>query len=302
MDRYSLVKQNAQLIDRLGFNLVSVADTRSCFDIIAERNGVIMLLKVVKNIDSVNESSVESLKKLGLFFNADTFIIGSKHKGQKISDDASLARHGVSCVSESALEYMITSGNSVAKSEKFSGAKYKIDGIALKRLRNLCGMSMRKLAGAVGISKDSIYRYERGEAYATKDSVKRLESFFKNKMAYEEQLTSEISERKGYNYKKLNGSLNVKFFELGSAPFELLGKREYRYEVGQSLDSRTLYKLSILYKDIAELLKNDYPFFITKGGSRRSINGIAVLSKGELQKIANEDQLISAIESRSQIH
>jgi putative transcriptional regulator len=298
MDKQALVKRNVHLLDKLGFNQVSVADIHSCFDILAEKNGFVVMLKVVKNIDSLNESSVSALKKLGRFLDADTFVIGYMHKGERLADDSSLDRRGVSCISENALEYMLISGDRIAQSEKFCGAKYKIDGAALKRMRMLCGISMRGLAEVVGISKDSIYRYEKGEAYATRDYVDRLERFFKNRLAYGEQSTTALQARQKYKYKKLNENLDMQFLELGCAPFELLGKHENRYEVGERLDPRTIGKLSILYKGMAELLKRDYPFFITDKTRRTSINGVAVLRKKELKSIYEEDELINLISSK----
>ncbi len=299
MDKKSMVKKNSALLDSLGFAQVDVTETHSCFDIMAERNGRIVLLKIVKNIDSVNGQSIEALKKLSKFLEADTFIIGSMHKGEKLSDTSSLYRRGLPCISGGALEYTLTGGEMLAKSDRFKGAKYRIDGAALRRMRKLCGMSMKQLAEAVGVSKDSIYRYERGEAYATSEYMLRLESFFKSKLWYSDGPRPIENKGSASEYKRLNDKLDVLFMDSGGAPFEMLGKRAYRYEIGRYADARTLNKLSSLYKGIAELLEHDYPFFISTNGRHRSVNGIAILTNDELGAVQNEDELITIISSRS---
>jgi putative transcriptional regulator len=298
MDRKSLVRRNARMLDKLGFSQISVADTRSCFDILAEKNGSVLLLKVVKNVDSLNRTSTDALKKLGEFLDAETFIIGYMNKGVKLPEDSSLDRHGVACISGSALEYTLVSGDRPVQREKFMGARYKIDGQALKRLRSLYGVSMRELAEMLGISKDSIYRYEKDEAYATSDYVEKLERFFKNRITYGELSGTRAKGKQRYAYKKLNDKLEMEFIELGGAPFELLGKRSNRYEVGECMDPRTIEKLSVVYKQLAELLKNDYPFFIAEKAKRSKVNGIPVLTKKELLAVADEKELVSLIDSK----
>jgi predicted transcriptional regulator len=295
MDREELLMKYSRLLERYGFSETYAYNMRSSFDIISRKRDRIMILKLVDNIDSLGEGEASSLRKLGGFFDADVFVVFNKYKGKGTGKDLVFTRHGVDCISNSTFESVLN-GKRPPKAQRFIGAKFKIDASELKRLRTLQNMSMKSLSTIVKVSKDSIYRYEKGEAFAKGPALKKLEAFFKtNVIEVPENTTAQpIS----YKYHKINESLDIDFINVGASPFHMLGKRHSRYEIGIEADSRTMKKMADFYKSFSSVLDEDYQFFIAHKTIRERIYGIPVLTKEELSRIKEEKELIDAISSK----
>jgi len=290
------VDKQLRLLEQNGFANLSATKFRSFFDIIALKKGRVLLLKLVDNIDSVSSEQAIALKKLGAFFNGEAFVIGKNRKGRQISDDVRLQRHGVSCISYDTLE-LVLNNTHIKMAERFVGTKCTIDGTALRRLRRLSGLSMRGLGSLVGLSKDSIYRYENNAQGITEANLAKLEKFFSTPLSILEE-SGEASQR----YCKFMDFDGMSMLQLNKDPFELLAKGNSRYEVGRTANGRTMSKWAELYLTINKIF-GDYPFFASRG--RRgscSINGVPIIGMEELKKAETEEDLIELVTTRSRFY
>ena len=294
MDRDALFRKYSKLLDRYGFSETYTNGLRSSFDIISKKRDRIVILKFVENIDSLSQTEADTLKKLDNFFNADVFVLFKNYKGGKPEKDRMFTRHGVSCISYSTFEDTLN-GAKITQAQKFMKRKYRIDSSELKRLRKMQDLSAKELSRLVKVSKDTIYRYEKG-GYAKELSINRLQSFFKTNL--EEVGSIQKSEHK-YEYQMMGENLDLGFLELNASPFEMLAKKNFRYEIGKESDARTMKKIASFYKRFSEVLNEDNPFFVSyKEKTRENFEGIPVLSKRELERIKNEKELLDVIESR----
>lgn len=282
-------------MDRYGFSEAVAKDFRSCFDIVSSRNGRITFVKVVENIDSLTMEDARALDKLGDFFDANRFIVFRSYKGRVSPKGTSFTRHGMECVSERDFESVLN-GTELKHAERFTGAKYRVDAAKLRELRRIYNISIRKLSESVGVSKDSIHRYEKGDAYATGESLKRLEKFFNVKLSYGPTTGSASRTERREHVRP--GPMFVKRVTVGSPPFSVLAKGGFRYEIGPSSDTRTMKKLAAFYRRAEGVLDHDYMFFISGSQRRGSIDGTPVLSRAELSRIEDEGSLIELITSR----
>ena len=296
MKREQHIGEGIASMEGYGFSVVHIGRLRSCFDVLAEKKNRILMLKFVKNIDSMEEDESAALKKLGAFFGAEVMVVGSIRKGHAMEDEVQFTRRGLPCISISSLE-SVAGGRRMATAERSVRVKYKIDRNLLKRLRKLSGLSIRALAMATGISKDSVYRYERGDSYATYRNLGILESFFGEKLLDDR---NDPYGRSTQAYSRSFKRFGAQFVEIEAAPFSIVGKGRFRYEAGVQANSRTMKKRADLYGRIAEVLGGDYPFFMTTGkGQPDRIYGIPAVSKLELDKIEDEGELISLITERA---
>ena len=284
-------------MERIGFSVAYAGNLRSCFDVIAEKKGRILILKFVRNIDAIEGSSAAALKKLSAFFDGEAMVVGSIRKGSRLEEGVRFSRHGVPCVSASSLEY-VAGGGRLATAEKFVKARCKIDGSVLRRLRKISGLSMRALARASGVSKDSIYRYESGSPHAKADNLRVLEDFFGEQLS--EKADTPPPGPAAPPYRRINGRLDVGFISMHSAPFAMVGKGRFRYEASVQANGRTMRKMAALYGRLSDVLGDDYSFFITaERDPRHRIHGIPALKKSELERTCNEEELIALISGRA---
>jgi len=285
-----------KLLEQNGFATLSATNFRSFFDTIAAKKGRVLVLKFIDDIDAVSADHARALKKLSSFLDGETFVIGKKRKGKQIADNLKLQRHGVSCITYDTLELVL--GNvHIKKVERFIGARCVVDGTTLRKLRKLSGLSTRKLGSTVGLSKDSIYRYENNMQAITKANLAKLESFFATPLSSPEENES-VSQR----YCRFMDFDGVSMLQLSKDPFEILAKGNSRYEIGRTANERTMSKWAGLYLALNQMF-GDYPFFITKNKrGKNSLNGVPIISKEELNNTTTEGSLLELVTTRSKFY
>ncbi|MCL4388642.1 MAG: helix-turn-helix domain-containing protein [Candidatus Marsarchaeota archaeon] len=286
--RDRLISSIARALEARGFSHISVGNMHSCFDIIAEKRGSKLLIKAVADIDSISKSDVEDLLKLAGFFNAYAYVVGSRRKGLPFPKGIGFMRYGVTCIGAPDLEAALD-GSIINISKKFSGVSIQVSGPELKHLRRLVGLSIRELASTVGISKESIERYESGSGKAHSANLKKLEEFFGGKL-------SENSAAQQANF-RYAATGSIRFLSIRNAPFDAIAKKRFRYEAKEkSASMHTLYKVASFYSKVTEAFDDDHPFFIvSKGSPTGRLKGIPVLTKESLKKMIDEDELLNAV-------
>ena len=295
MDKGTLIRRYSRMLECYGFSGVSAFGMRSSFDIISEKKGKVTILKFVDNIDSLGKPEAETLKKLNSFFDADVFVIFKSYKGNKEERQSIFSRHGVDCVSQDCFEALLN-GSEIPRAQRFMSAKYRINPVELKKLRKMQNMSLRKLSSVLDISKDTIYRYEHGSTFATGTKLKKLENFFKTEITEPNEISKPQMSPK---YHKINPDLDINFMDVGAAPFRVLGKKNFRYEISTVADARTMKKLAAFYTNLSAILEQDYLFFMSEGiDTRESFDGVPVLTTAELKKIKDEKELIDIISAK----
>ena len=261
------VAASARLIDVYGFEHVDIASVRTCFDILAERRGRMLILKFVENINSVTPTEATALHKLQDFLKADALVVASHGRDEKLSDDEYYTRNGIKCLSVDAFEDYLN-GVGIPKAQKFIRGRRRLDSSKLRLERGLSGLSIRKLAGIVGISKDSLSRYEHGDAYVRESTLKKLETFFSSSLsASEPAIGSEaLGRTRMENSAAEKNGLALRAFSRfidNAPPFALLAEKSIRYEIGITDDSRTIKRLAAAYREIGKILSNDRQFIIS---------------------------------------
>ncbi|MEM0149407.1 MAG: helix-turn-helix domain-containing protein [Candidatus Micrarchaeaceae archaeon] len=295
------VAASAHLIDVYGFAYADIASVRTCFDILAERHGRMLILKFAENINSVTPREATALHKLQDFLKADALVVASHGGEGKLSDDSYYTRNGIKCLSIDAFEDYLN-GVGVPKAQKFFRGKRRLDSSKLRLERGLSGLSIRKLAGIVGISKDSLSRYEQGDAYVRESTLKKLEAFFSSSLsagestANHEMPSSAHAERSGPGTKGFTLRAFNSFID-NAPPFALLAEKSIRYEIGITDDSRTIKRLAAAYGEISRILSGDRQFIISDLMKSKSLNGVPILTKKE-SKMLNELQLLELVDSR----
>ncbi|MEM0154513.1 MAG: helix-turn-helix domain-containing protein [Methanothrix sp.] len=277
-----------KLIERAGFSCVSVSNFHAPFDIIAEKNGRIVIMKTVNNIDSITPEDGRSLGKLSSFFDAEAYVIGKTYKNTKIEESKVFTRHGISCISTDTVEVMLYNGN-FKQARKFFSEKVEINGPELKRLRKLSGMSMRQLSRSSGVSVDSIYRYEHGFTSASPENLEKLESALSSKLGVTYHMGSTP---------KPNPVSGISIFEINKEPFNKGFKEKNRFEFAELADLRTLKKWSEFYSKFNEVF-DDIQFIMTNTELRNNIFGIPTIKKSEIYSISDEQELYDIAAERS---
>ena len=160
------MKMKSDLIDRLvgilssaGFQFVDCRGSRSSFDILARCKDVIFLVKALSNIEALNQKGVQELKFVASVLAAVPIVVGERMKSTVLSNGVVYDRYGACVLNPSTFKQLIH--NTLPKIYSTRGNYcVRVDSRMLSEMRKRSGLTQEELASRIGVSKQSLYRYE----------------------------------------------------------------------------------------------------------------------------------------------
>ncbi len=289
MDKAQLQKEVAKALEADGFKAVSTQGIRSHVDIVAQKRGEKVMVKIVRNIDAITKEEAETLYRAAKFLDSRPVVAGLVSHNGKLEKGMRYSRFSIECFEASDLVSMLESTHYVAS--KSCGVKVLVDGLRIKKLRKLKGLSMRELAQEAHISASAIYKHERSCSFASLELAQGLESVLGSSIT----LNVEIEKNGPETKPRLLGSSTVKFITLNNSPFGMLAKGNNYYPVGFESDARTMQKKALFFKDLRNSFENNFPFFVSKHERAKDIDGIRVVPEKRLSGISSEDELLELV-------
>ncbi len=173
MRKQELVSQVIETLKEADFNISRVVPYGSyCFDIAASRK-LVLMLKILINVDSMYPAQAEQLKRLCHLISAYPLIIGDRTRTEKIEDDVVHERYDLPALNIDTLRMLVENSSMPLIFGTKGGYYVQIDGEALRRERKRKGLSLRQVAERIGVSRESVYSYEHG-GNATVDTAMAL--------------------------------------------------------------------------------------------------------------------------------
>jgi len=168
MNRTEILGNVESLFEDAGFHLSRRCCTKpSCFDFVARREDSILFTKVQPNIGNIYEKDAYGLTTLSDAFHATSLFICEKTRNKPIEDDTLYMRYGVRAITLRTLEDALFQGFGPLIEAGPGGYYVKLDGEAIRKERLEKGLSIGKVAEVLGVSRRTLYGYERGMAKAS---------------------------------------------------------------------------------------------------------------------------------------
>ena len=156
------------VLKEAGFNVSEKCCSRpSCFDFAARKNGTVILVKVQLDIDNLSLGDSLELKAISECVSAASLLVGERAREKPLEDDTVYSRYEVSAVTPKTFESTIISKNYPLIHAGPGGYYVEIHSEAIKKRRQELGLSVGEMAEMVGISRRTLYGYERGMAKAS---------------------------------------------------------------------------------------------------------------------------------------
>jgi len=178
LERSQLVSEVEELLQGTSFSVSSRCDIKSaCFDLAARRlsDKILVLLKILLNIDSLQKLHAFELRVLANYLQAAPLLVGQRcRRHGQIPDGVVYERHGIPAVNPQTARNLLVEGL-LPLVYAFRGGLYvKLNSERLRAVRETYNLSLRELAREVGVSRRTIYDYERGETDASLETAMRL--------------------------------------------------------------------------------------------------------------------------------
>ena len=158
-----------------GFYVSQVCCSRqSCFDFATRKNDTAVLVKVTSDVDAFSPHSARELKVIASRVSAASLLISQQAHGKPLEDDTVYSRNGIFVVTEKTIRNIALKTANPLIYAGPGGYSVEVDGELVERRRKELGLSIGKLAVMIGVSRRTLYGYERGMAKASVKSAYKL--------------------------------------------------------------------------------------------------------------------------------
>lgn len=313
-----------QYLERAGFYVADTHGIRpSSFDLAARRDATLVLLKVLKNIDALDAEEAARLSELGHLFPAIVLVIGQTSGANELDAGVVYTRYDVPIINEETLVEFLEKAALPFLYASPGGIFARVDGGRLRELRTERGLSLGTLASIAGVSRRAIQLYEDG-AGAEITVIDRIESYLGLTIAEPIDLfraappsprsdESDRQERPGGPpgeravprsgdpwrdgvLDQLDG-MGLEMTLTARAPFDALARTPDILLAAIGSLRTALHRAEVLH-GLARVAEGHAMFVVRETVHRPSIDGLPILSVGELRRHRDSDDLLDAISER----
>ncbi len=146
----------------------------SCFDFAARKDENLVFVKAQSDIANFSQADSLDLAVISKHFSAMSILISKKAREKALEDDTVYSRYHLLAVTQRTFEDMLLRRTFPLVQAGPGGYYVEIHGEAVKERRQDLGLSVGELAEMTGVSRRTLYSYERGTAKASVSAAYNL--------------------------------------------------------------------------------------------------------------------------------
>jgi putative transcriptional regulator len=274
------------------------------FDLMARKNGTLLIVKVVSHIDSVSEDVAFDLEVISRHLGGVPLIIGERARDAELERGAVYVRYGIYAISPATLyDYFVEMTPPLVYASP-GGLYVNIDGEVLRDLREKRSMSLGDLGQVLGVSRRTISKYESGMG-TTLDVAIRIEEFFNtgvvksiNLILHEPPKVMEEPKDAGIGKQtpiEFFKQIGMQLHTLHGAPFQaLLTFEKHTILTGYGPADKVI-KRAALIGNISQIAKKHAMCVITDHYKQKKIGKTLVIGEDRLRRITDGFELLDMI-------
>ncbi|MEM2212050.1 MAG: helix-turn-helix domain-containing protein [Candidatus Nezhaarchaeales archaeon] len=285
-----------------GFKASELYDEQGCFDFIAKDDHRLMVAKVAPDIDRFSSKLSYWLKKVANILSAAPVIIGLSRGSESIENGVVYDKFNVPTTNINTLKQALAGFSPYLY---FKAGRYyvKIDGASLKSFRERLNISLGDLARTIGVSRRTIYEYERSGMLATIETAMKLQEAVETKLLlpidiFESRSTPvfETDEARGVMVgavsKKLS-KLGLKTYTIERAPFNIIAKN-HDFKILVKVSGKLSKKVKRQIRTVESManVSGSLGITIIKDGEDEELKA---LNYGEFKRIKSRNELLEVI-------
>ncbi|RLI90627.1 MAG: hypothetical protein DRO89_05515 [Candidatus Altiarchaeales archaeon] len=298
----SLINRAIDILKNAGYRVSDCSTSRSCFDILAKKEKI-LLIKVLANIDGLTRRCSLELRNVASIISAIPLILSDHMKSAKLCRGIIYTRYNIQVINIATLEDIVNEKMPLIYSVRGNYC-IKIDPSLLVKLRKELDMTQEELADELGISKQSVRRYEFYGRMSV-EVAEHLMEILKNNIAIPNDVfISGPPLHHGYDIMgrrltKLRRMVLEKFRDMGfsailtNAPFDIVAmeSEDERILTTVSDDSRRLKRKIDTIDEISNII-GSYRVCIS---NRHEDSDVIIIKPRDLNKIKDSEELIQML-------
>lgn len=315
VNRVDLIESVRTLLARAGFAVSERCDVRPIsFDLLARRDGQLLIVKVFGNVDALMEQVAQELRTLAQFLKGTPLIVGLRSSPGALEDGVVYTHRGVPVVTLATLSDYFLENQSPLAFASPGGLHVALRGELLRGLRQERGLSLGLLAQVAGVSRRAIQMYEEGMR-ATIDAALRLEEYLQVPLVrpIEPAEVYQPDTRTGFEpelSEKFFGSLEQEIFRMlrgvgfrvvptGRSPFSAVSQeKQETILTGVDRGDAVLERRATILSSLTAVSEKDGMIIVERELRFQNLRGTPLVSRQELQRLRDPRDLVTLLEER----
>jgi len=309
--REELLTRLRETLAKTGFFISDPHNIRSIsFDIIARRDKELLIIKALSNIDSLSGDDAEVLRILATTLGGSPMVIGLHSSSAKLDHGILYSRFGIPIISEATFHEHMLEGVPPFVYAAPGGLYVRLDGELLRKIREDRNISLGMLAEIAGVSRKAIQMYESGMG-AMVEIAAKLEEYLNepivvplNPFAYTLEVAKTL--RTFDEFKGLNRDVFEMLKEIGYSvtptircPFDALAsEQDVLLLTGVEDDVKMMVRKARVVGNISRVTEKKSVIFVQQDTSTESIEGTPLITKDELRRADDADDVLELILKR----
>ncbi len=301
--KFKIIQRVLEIFEDAGFLISDCSSSRSCFDILARRDQILLLIKVLSNIEGLTKKNSIELRRVASITSGIPLVVGERMKFNRILDGVIYERYGLHVINPETLRDIAHNKMPLIYSVRGNYC-VRINSKLLTRLRKQLGMTQEELASEVGISKQSIHRYENSGRISIKIARRLVQELKENILMPSEVFEFEqprLSDEFITNVTRLKRIVLQEFRKIGfltsltNAPFDIVASETSKGEETiltiVSDDTRRLKQKADMIRELSDIMD---AYNVCISNRNQDIN-IPIMKPGDLENISEPEELIEIL-------
>jgi putative transcriptional regulator len=292
MDKELLAERVEEVLRQAGFSTSDRCYLRPrSFDLAARKGDQFLLLKILSNIDGLNEQTALEVRRLAKHLFASPLLVGEKTRDQYLERGAVYFRYGIPTLSLFTFADCLLDGSLPLVYAAHGGLYVRIDGSKMRQLRLERGISLGALASELGVSRRTISKYEVEDMDTSVDVALKLEEIFMQELIQpvDPFHPKNVEEGQGHVTDKILLLLLEIGFEVvptSQAPFNAITRDEGLVTLtGVSKFSQSMLKKARLMSSLSAVARTKSVVIVDGETKLECIEETAIIEKRELETI-----------------
>lgn len=316
----ALVDFTREVLSRSGYWVSERSDVRpACFDVAARRDGQLLLVKALLNIDALPRVIAEELRLVARLLDARYLVVGSKSGARELEEGVVHDRYGVPVVAPRTFAAEMLHDEPAYVCAAPGGYLVRIDRSKLARIRQERNLSLSELATSAGVNRRTLLTYEAG-TNPPLDAALRLEEFLETELilplerdnpllrqrseATPQQGEDALEGSEGFEreaYLALN-NLGYQVVQTRSTPFSAVTtERKTLILTSVPREERRLDVKARLLANLSSVTEHPGVLLVRRRPRREQVAGAAVVGRDELARAGGPEELVELIRERAKV-
>jgi putative transcriptional regulator len=314
MKRVELLDDVRDTLIKAGFYVSELCSIRPIgFDLVARRDNSLLIIKVLTNVDAINEDVAKELRTLSVLLKGCPLIIGERSGLGVLQDDAVYDRFGVQAINSSTFKNHLLEGMPLEVYAAPGGLYVNIDKNKIKRLRMEQKYSIGSFARSLRVSRRTVQMYEEGMNTSIEVAL-RIEELLGEDVTIPIDVLKADSSKEEIQPKSLEAEnfrqfqreifsileqVGYRVIPLKRCPFEAVSKDKKKILLTciDEYDKKLIKKAHVV-NSISKITERHAVLITDKDVNKKNIEGTPLIVKKELKKIRSPEEILELVLER----